>query len=163
MSWTNIKFVDILDRCENIDSQHSIHLTANPREQMATPSIAPVLKLFQTWYWWGQIKDFASNKENIASLSGCSLLPFFFWQSRRVCGELWSCLQFFSSEQPQGFPAFISCFLVTWQPGPDEGHSREYWKMHHKFQCVKSKELKNIWAQEPWLEFENPLDKYTLK
>jgi hypothetical protein len=32
-------------------------------------------------------------------------------------------------------------------------------KMHHKFQCVKSKELKNIWAQEPWLEFENPLDK----
>lgn len=88
---------------------------------------------------------------------------FFFWQSKRVCGELWSCLQFFSSEQPRGFPTFISCFLVTWQPGPDEGHSREYWKMHHKFQCVKSKELKNIWAQEPWLEFENSLDKYTLK
>lgn len=53
MSWTNIEFVDILDQCENIDYKHSTHLTANPREQMATPSIAPVFKLFQTWYWWG--------------------------------------------------------------------------------------------------------------
>lgn len=64
------------------------------------------------------------------------------------------------------FQAFISCFLVAWQPGPDEAHSREHCEMHHKFQCVKSKELKKksghknqswslkiTWAKAPWNKY----------